>query len=440
MVFCVIILQETNMIDINFIRENAEAVKKATIDKGRDGDLVEKILVLDKQRVEMEAKYQDRVKEWKEAQASIENRIKNIEYRTKNAGEIKKVGEMKKEVEELREKVEEITRQRMALQAKLPNPALADVPVGIGESANKEIRKWGKISEFDFSVKAYYELGEEMDLIDTIRAGKVSGTRFGYIKGDLVLLERALMNFGWDFLTEKGFLPILPPVMIKKEMMEKLGYNNNGFCETYCLSEDNLCLIPTAEHALVPYYTEEILREKDLPKRLVGFSTAFRREAGSYGKDTKGILRVHQFNKLEMVCLTRPEDSEKEHQLILQVEEELMQALGIAYHVVMIGTGDLGDPAVKKYDIEAWFPAEGKYRETHSCSNCTDYQARRLNIKFRRDKTQQTEFVHILNGTVFSERPLLAILENYQQKDGSVRVPEALQRYMGKKIIAGLSK
>jgi seryl-tRNA synthetase len=301
-----------------------------------------------------------------------------------------------------------------------------------------EIKTWGTIPQFDFPVKSHDQLGKDLDVIDTQRAGKISGARFGYLKGDGVMLEMALLDLGFKTLIKKGFTPIFPPVMIKKEVMEALGYNNKGFAETYLLPDDNLALIATAEHAIVPYYKDEVLNEADLPKRFVGFSSAFRRESGSYGKDTKGIFRVHQFNKLEMVSFTRPEDSEKEHEFFLSLEEELMQALELPYHVLRICTGDLGDPAAAKYDIEAWFPSEGKYRETHSCSNCTDYQARRLNIKYRTTKNQQqiTEYVHILNGSVFSERPILAILENYQQKDGSVLIPPVLRDYIGKDKIS----
>jgi len=226
----------------------------------------------------------------------------------------------------------------------------------------------------------------------------------------------------------------LPPVMIQKDILSALGYNNRGFEETYCLDQGNLCLVATTEHTIVPYFKDEILPEQELPKRFVGFSSGFRREAGSYGKDTKGILRVHEFHQSEMISFCKPEDSEKEHTLMLTIEEELMQALNLPYHVVQMCSGDLGDPAAAKFDVEAWFPSENKYRETHSTSNCTDYQARRLNIRLKR-RNGELEFVHILNGTVFSERPILAILENYQQKDGSVKVPNILQKYCGFKTI-----
>ena len=402
------------MIDLKKLRENPDFYRKATVDKQRDPILVEKALEIDIEKRNLlgrtEALRAERNKLGKEG--------------------IERGKQIKVELEDLEKKLEEIDKQLTEVVWKIPNPALDDVKVGKDENENEELKKWGTIPSFDFPVRAHYELSESLDVIDTQRAGKVSGTRFGYLKNEAVLLELSLLNFGLSRLISKGFTPIFPPFLIKKEVMAALGYNNFGFEETYVLEEDSLCLIATAEHAIVPYFKDEILREEDLPKRFVGFSSAFRREAGSYGKDTKGILRVHQFNKLEMVSFTRPEDSEKEHELILSIEEELMQALGLPYHVVKMCTGDLGDPAAKKYDVEAWFPSENKYRETHSCSNCTDYQARRLNTRLKR-KDGTMEFVHILNGTVFSERPILAILENCQQEDGSVLIPKALQKYTG---------
>jgi len=324
-------------------------------------------------------------------------------------------------------------KEFQTLMSLVPNLPLEEVPEGRDESENKEIKKWGRIPSFSFPVKSHFELGESLDIIDTERAAKVSGSRFGYLKNEAALLEIALLNFGLEKLVKKGFVPILPPVLIQKNVLKSLGYNNQGFEETYCLDQDNLCLVATAEQSIVPYFKGEVLAEDGLPKRFVGFSSAFRREAGSYGKDTRGVLRVHQFNKLEMVSFTKPEDSRKEHLSMLAIEEELMQALKIPYHVVQMCAGDLGDPAAAKFDIEAWFPSENKYRETHSTSNCTDYQARRLNIRLKRKDS--LEYVHVLNGTVFSERPILAILENYQQKDGTVKIPDVLQKYTGFKKI-----
>ncbi|HUV71888.1 MAG TPA: serine--tRNA ligase [Clostridia bacterium] len=406
------------MIDIKKLREDPEFFRKATRAKNRDPQLVNKVLELDRKRRE------------------ILQGVETLRAERNKLGkeDIKRAKAIKAELKKLEVELAQLDTKLKDLAWKLPNPALADVPLGKDENSNIEVRKWGKIPKFDFSIKSHDQLGESLDVIDTLRAAKVSGTRFGYFKNEGVLLEMALLNLGFKFLLTKGFIPILPPVMIKTEVMSALGYNNYGFEDTYCLPEDNLCLVATAEHAIVPYLKDELLSEEDLPRRFVGFSTAFRREAGSYGKDTKGVLRVHQFNKLEMVSFVKPKESEKEHQFLLSLEEELMQRLKLPYRVVQMVTGDLGDPAANKLDIETWFPSEKRYRETHSVSNTTDYQARRLNIRFK--GKDGSDFVHILNGSVFSERPILAILENYQQADGSVKVPEVLQDYVGEGIIS----
>jgi len=407
------------MIDIKKLRENPEYFKKATADKQRDPKLVDEVLRIDDKRKEILSKVE----------------VLRAERNKLGKEGIERGKQIKTDLSRLEADLSKVEEELKEVLWKLPNPALTSVPVGKDESENVEVKKWGEIPKFDFQVNSHYELGETLDLIDTQRAGKVSGTRFGYLINEGVLLELALLNFGFRTLIEKGFTPILPPVLIKTGVMEALGYNNYGWDETYILDKDNLCLVATAEHSMVPYFMNEALKESELPKRFVGYSYGFRREAGSYGKDTKGILRVHQFDNLEMISFTKPEDSEEEHQFLIQIEEELMQAFKIPYHIVQMCTGDLGDPAAAKFDLEAWFPSEGKYRETHSCSNCTDYQARRLNIRFKRN-SGETEFVHILNGTAFSERPILAILENYQQKDGSVVIPEVLRQFVGKDTIS----
>lgn len=406
------------MIDIKKLRDDPDFFRRATAAKNRDAGLVDAVLKFDEQKRALLKKI--------ETLRAERNKL------TKE--DIERGKAIKAELTKLEEEMAAVDQNLLEALWKIPNPALPEVPIGKDESENVELRRWGEIPQFNFKIKSHFELGEDLDLIDTVRAGKVSGSRFGYLKNEGVLLELALVNLGFKHLISKGFVPIFPPVLIQKQVMNSLGYNNYGFEETYCLTEDNLCLVATAEHAIVPYFMNEVLAEGDLPKRFVGFSSAFRKEAGSYGKDTKGILRVHQFNKLEMVSFVRPEDSGKEHEFLLSIEEELMQMLKLPYHVVKMCTGDLGDPAAAKYDIEAWFPSEEKYRETHSVSNVTDYQARRLNIKYK--GKEGNDFVHILNGTVFSERPILAILENYQQPDGSVKIPEVLKDYVGKEIIS----
>jgi seryl-tRNA synthetase len=321
------------------------------------------------------------------------------------------------------------------LLMKMPNIPSEDVPIGKSDEENVEIRQIGKRPEFDFQFKDYMTLAEDLDLIDVKRAAKVSGTRFGYIKGGAAFLEFALVQLVFDILSKEGFIPVVPPVMLKEDMARGTGYFEAADKdEAYFLPADNFFLVGTSEQSLLAMHAGEILEEKDLPKRYVGFSTCFRREAGAYGKDTKGILRVHQFDKIEMISFTKKEDSQKEHDFLLSMEEKLMQMLEIPYRVLHICTGDLGRPAARKFDIEAWIPSERKYRETHSTSNCTDFQARRLNIRY---KTKEgLEFVHTLNGTAFAiGRTLIAIIENYQQKDGSIKVPKVLEKYVGSKII-----
>lgn len=407
------------MLDINYILENKEKVKKGVKDKGYDPKVVDRLLRVDETRRQLISDIEKlRAEKNKLTREDIQKGKKIKETLRRLEPDLKAVGEEFKNI-----------------LYKIPNLPAKDVHAGKDEFDNKEIKKWGKVPKFSFKVKSHFELGESLDLIDTKRAGKVSGARFSYLKNEAVMLEFALINFAFEFLLKEGFSLIIPPALISLDSMKAMGYlENKGIGEMYVLEKDKLVLIGTAEQSLGPMHKDEIFNEKDLPKRYVGFSPCFRREAGSYGKDTKGILRVHQFNKVEMFSFVNPKDSDKEHEYFLSLEEKLMQKLEIPYRVVKMCSGDLGDPAARKYDIEAWFPSEKKYRETHSTSTCTDYQSRRLNIKYRK-KNGDLDFVHTLNGTAFSERPILAILENYQQKDGCVLVPKVLQKYTGFKKI-----
>ncbi|MCJ7804394.1 serine--tRNA ligase [Patescibacteria group bacterium] len=407
------------MLDINFIKENQEKVKKGVKDKGYDSKLVDRVLAVDKTR------------------RGLIGKTENLRAERNKLGkdDIAKGKKIKEELKKLEPELNKVELELKELLYQIPNLPAADVPVGKDEKENVEIKKWGEPKKFAFQPKAHFELGETLDVIDTQRGSKVSGTRFGYLKNEAAILEFALINLAFETLLKEGFSPVITPAMISLESMAGMGYLEHGGQENmYLLEKDKMVLVGTAEQAIGPMYKDEMLLEKELPKRYVGFSSCFRREAGSYGKDTKGIFRVHQFNKVEMLSFTKPEDSDKEHEYLLSLEEKLMQRLELSYRVVKMCSGDLGHPAARKYDIEAWFPSEKSYRETHSVSTCTDYQARRLNIKFR-TKDGKIEFVHMLNGTAFSERPILAILENYQQKDGSVEVPKALQKYTGFKKI-----
>ena len=407
------------MLDIKFIRENPEKIKKATRDKQLDPKVVDRLLAVDRKRRNLLQKV-DRLR-------AARNKLK--------AMEIEKGRRLKEQLKKLEPSLREVQEEFERLMLLIPNPAKPDVKVGEDESENEVIKKWGEPTKFDFKPRDHVELGEMLDLIDVKRTAKISGPRFGYLKNEAVLLEFALVKFALETLIKEGFIPVVPPVIIKEEVMEGLGYLEHGGREDmYVFEKDGLVLVGTSEQSIIPMHADEVLEEKELPKHYVGFSSCFRREAGAYGKDTRGIFRVHQFDKVEMIAFTKPEDSDKEHEYLLSLEEKLVQKLKLPYQVVKMCTGDLGSPAARKYDIEAWFPGQDRYREITSTSTCTDFQARRLNIRYRHQG--KVNFVHILNGTAIAiGRVLIAILENCQQEDGSVQVPEILQKYVGKKII-----
>lgn len=402
------------MLDIKFIRENPSLVQKFAKDKGFDVD-INHVLEIDSKHRELFLSVQklreDRNKAAKEKNIEDGKRIKN-ELETKEHA-------LKAVEEELNVWLNKIT-----------NMPKKDVKVGKDESENEVLRKHMLPSPFSFKPKDHLEIGKSLDLIDVKRAAKVSGARFGYLKNEGALLELALTQFAFDVLTEEGFIPIVPPVLVKTDSMKKLGYMEHGADEdVFSIPKDDLVLVGTAEHSIVSMHKDEVFNNKDLPKRYVGFSTAFRREAGSYGKDTRGIFRVHQFDKVEMVSFVSEENDDKEHDYLLSLEEKLFQLLEVPYQVVKMCTGDLGFVQARKYDIEAWVPSQNKYREVTSASTITDFQSRRLNIKYLPAGSEK-KFVHILNGTAFAiGRTIIAILENYQQEDGSVLIPKVLQKY-----------
>ena len=414
------------MLDIRFIRENPEKVKQGCQKKQVKID-IDRILLLDKKRREFLQKI--------DSLRAAQNKIS--EGGGKDKAQIKKAKELKNQIKELEIELKKIDEEFNALMLQLPNLPFDDVPIGKDESENKVLREVGKKPKFSFKNKDYLEIAQDLDLIDVKRAAKVSGSRFGYLKNEAALLELALINFVFEALLKEGFVPVIPPVMLKPEMMEAMGHlSERDKPERYFIEKDNLYLAGTAEQPIGAMHAGEIFEEKELPKRYLGFSTCFRREAGSYGKDTKGILRVHQFDKMEMFSFCEPEKAKKEHQFFLKMEEKLMQALKIPYRVVQICTGDLGFPAASAYDIEAWIPSQNRYRETHSTFNDTDFQTRRLNIRYRSNKDKKLEFPHAINGTALAiGRIIIAIIENYQQKDGSVLVPKVLQKYLGFKEI-----
>ncbi|MBI1754919.1 serine--tRNA ligase [Candidatus Azambacteria bacterium] len=415
------------MLDITLLRKQPEEVRKGIAAKNGDPKLVDRFLELD-------ARWRALTKEAEEMRAE-----------QKKLGEAKKIDEAKALKEKAEAKSEELKRtekEREEALRRMPNLPLADVPRGKSAEENIVLREVGVKTEFDFKPKEYLEIGERLGIIDVKHAAKSSGTRFGALEEEAVLLEFALVRLAFDALVKEGFTPIIPPVLVGAKMMQGMGFVDapKDAEEAYYIEKDDLFLVGTSEQSVIPLHAGHSFSAKDLPHRHVAFSTCFRREAGSHGKDTKGILRVHQFDKVEMLSITAPEDSEKEHQFLLSVSEKLMQALNIPYRVVALCGGDLSRPSAKTYDIEAWLPGSGQYRETHSVSNTTDFQARRLGIKYGSERG--TGFAHVLNGTAFAiGRALIAILENYQQKDGSVKIPDALQSQMsGMKEIKRASK
>ncbi len=426
------------MLDIKFIRENAETVKKNCEDRKMKCD-IDRLLILDEKRRELMLA----VEELNAEKNKINNQIQKASSEEK--GKLIEQGkEVKDKLEKTEPELEKVNAEYKSILYAIPNMHSEDTPIGPDESCNEVIKKVGEIPKFDFQPKEHWELGAELDLIDSVRAAKVSGSRFNYLKGDLVLLEFALMQFAFSVLTDakilkeiaeknnlkvsaKPFIPVLPPVMIRPEIMNRMARLDPE--EMYSLERDNLNLIGSAEHTLGAMYADEILDAKELPIRLVGFSTAFRREAGSYNKDMKGILRVHQFNKLEMESFTEPDKSLDEQNFIVAIQEHLIGALGVPYQVVSICTGDMGKPDVRQIDIETWMPGQNKYRETNTSDLIGDFQARRLNTRFRSDDGK-VEYVHMNDATAFSGRPMIAIMENYQQADGSIKVPKVLKKFM----------
>lgn len=400
------------MIDIEILRNEPDRVKQAVANKGFSVD-IDLLLTLDRERRHLQTEIDN-------LRAS-RNKLTSEEAKSKGP-------ELKRQLAGLKERYRTVSAAFEAEFLRLPNLPSDDTPIGPGESANTVIRTIGAIPQLN-NPKDHLELGIALDLIDIERATKVAGTRFNFLKNALVLVELALIRYAFESAIQHGFIPMLPPELVNRTAVIGTGYLPYGEEEVYH-TQDDLYLIGTSELPMVAYHADEILAATDLPKRYVGFSTCFRREAGSYGKDTRGIFRQHQFMKVELVSLVKPEDSDQELANILAIEEEIMQGLKLPYRVVQIGTGDLGMQAAKKFDIEAWIPSQGTYRETHSCSNTTDFQTRRLNIRYQ-DGSGKPRFVHALNGTAVSQRPLIAIMENYQQPDGSIRLPDVLATLVG---------
>ena len=408
------------MLDIKFIRDHPEEVKKGISLKGTDPVLVDQLLDTDKTRRELLVK--------SETLRAARNKLNRdqIEEGKKIKGELK-------EAEAQLDKYQQDFDRQIHLIPNLPSPL---APVGKNDTENVEIRRWGDPRKFDFPVKDHLELGKTLGILDFDTGAKVSGSQFYFLYNEGALLELALIRFAFDQLMPEGFTPVITPDLAKSRYYLGTGYAPKGDeAQTYTIEDEDLGLIATAEVTLAGKHADEIIPAANLPIKYIGYSHCFRKEAGAYGKYSKGMYRVHQFTKAEMFIYCLPEESEQYHQLILSMEEKICQALGLPYRVLEMCTGDLGAMAVRKFDVEAWMPGRNDYGEITSTSNCTDYQARNLNIRFRRPGSE-TEFLHMLNGTaVVTSRIPIAILENNQNPNGSVTIPEALRPYMGTDVI-----
>lgn len=408
------------MLDIELIRKDPERVKRALSKKDPSLEtLIEQILELDKDRRALISQSQElRAKR---------NSLSKIASNDLSARE--QVLALKSELEKLESELSKLEPRLRRLLLSLPNMPSTSVPYGKSEEDNLELRRYKEPPRFDFEPKPHWEIGVSLGIFDFERASKVSGSRFVYLTGLGARLERALINFMLDLNIQKGYKEVLPPHLVKPEILEGTGQLPKFEEELYSCERDNLYLIPTAEVPLTALYMDETLDEKDLPIALTAYTPCYRREAGSYGKDIRGLIRQHQFSKVEIVKITTPETSYEELENITKDAESILQALEIPYRVVVLSTGDLGFSSAKTYDIELWLPSQGRYREVSSCSNCEDFQARRLRIKIKNHKTR---FAHTLNGSALAVgRTLCALLENFQQKDGSVIIPKALQPYFG---------
>lgn len=417
------------MLDIKFIRENADTLKKAIADKQLNPNIVDEVLRVDEERRSLIVKVED-----------LRRQI-NAHAETNKGGKpsdeaIAKGRELKEKLKDLEPQLAQVEKAFLDLMYQVPNPAASDVPYGKDDTGNQEVKKWGEMPKFDFPVKTHDEIMENLDLLDTKRAVRIGGNRAFFTKNDLVLLEYAVLTYALKHLIFKGFTPMTVPWMVNEDAMWGTGYFPWGQQDHY-QTQDGQSLIGTAEVSLTAYNKDEILNEKDLPVKMVGISPCFRREVGTYGKDTKGIFRLHQFNKVEQVVYTVADEEEtrRMHDEMLGIAEELLQALKLPYHVLLMCTGDMGAGQRRKYDIETWFPGQGKYRETHSDSYFNDFQARRLNMRYRA-KNGEIKYVYTINNTVAATpRLLAAIIENYQQADGTVKVPDILVPFMGKEVI-----
>jgi seryl-tRNA synthetase len=413
------------MLDVNLLRHEPEAVAASLAHRGITGVNLEELAELDQHRRRARSEAEALRSEQKEL-GSLVARLEGKE----KAEAIARGTELAADYKEKLAQADDLDAQFERAWVPLPNLVHESVPKGADEEDNEEIKRWGEIPSFEFEPQDHLELAARSGVIDMERAAKISGSRFGLLTGAAVFIEFALARWVLDRLTAEGFAPVVPPVLVREQALFGTGFFPDDDEQVYAIPADDLFLVGTSEVSLASMHGDEIFPAEELPRRYVGFSTCFRRESGAAGRDTRGIFRVHQFDKLEMFSFCDPDASWDEHEYLFAREEALVQELGIPYRVVNVCSGDLGSSAAKKYDIEAWFPSQGRYRELTSCSNTTDYQARRLKIRVKDGGGNR--LLHTLNGTAIAvQRTLIAIMENFQQADGTVRVPEALVPYTG---------
>ncbi|WP_316507144.1 serine--tRNA ligase [Nitrosopumilus sp.] len=415
------------MLDPKLIKENPQVIRDMLEARSVNFDL-DALIDSDQKRRELIVKTDELRKNRNQIALEISQKKKEGKGTSEILARMKDISSRLSELESEQEKVRNI---HSGLAFTIPNLIHESVPIGVDESANKEIRKWGNIPNFDFAINDHIKISEDLDLVDLERAAKVAGARFYYLKNDLVRLNQSLIHYGLDFLSKKGYSLVQPPDMINRSSMEGAVIADDFEEVIYKIEDEDLYMIGTSEHAMAAMHSKEIMDGKELPIRYAGVSPCFRKEAGAHGRDQKGIFRVHQFDKIEQFVFSKPEDSWKEHEKMLSVTEEFYQKLEIPHRVMLLSTGDMGKVSAKTYDIEAWMSGQSAYREIVSCSNCLDYQARRLKIRFRDKTNEDTRYLHTLNSTlVATTRVLVAIMENFQTKDGHIRIPEVLQSYM----------
>lgn len=433
------------MLDLNFVRENLETVKTALENRNSPSDILNDFAELDEKRRhvigeldklnEARNKISKQIGELKKPKATV-----NLKEQLNAIGGQISLPILMSQIENIKSQIPEFEQLSKDAESKmrkllevLPNLPQADVPVGVDESANVEVRRWGTIREFDFKPKDHVDLGINLKILDFERATKIAGSRFAILNGAGAKLSRALVNFMLDVhTTEHGYMETLPPFLVNRTSLFGTGQLPKFEDDLFHLKDErSFALIPTAEVPVTNYHAEEILDATDLPKYFTAYSACFRSEAGSYGRDTRGLIRQHQFEKVELVKLSLPENSDEEHEKLTANAERILQLLGLPYRTMILSTGDMGFSATKTYDIEVWLPSQNTFREISSCSNCGDFQARRMNLRFRRAGGAKPEFVHTLNGSGLAVgRTWIAILENFQQADGSIEIPEVLQQYM----------